>query len=202
MDKSVKQKTPLSSGRNENPDEVLFSLETFLTENYEFRYNQLKDCTEFRKQDTHDDFIRIDQRGMNTLCLEAKKQGINCWDRDVSRFVYSFQIPSYHPFQDYMKHLPQWDGLDRVTSLAKRISNNMLWIQGFRLWMLGMAAQWTGKEMIHANALVPLLIAVNRDYKSPPSVNFWYQTNYRLIIPTVLIWPHQQQPNKIWHCLD
>ena len=32
---------------------------------------------------------------MNTLCLEAKKQGINCWDRDVSRFVYSFQIPSY-----------------------------------------------------------------------------------------------------------
>ena len=95
MDKVVKQKTPLPSGRNENPDEVLFSLETFLTENYEFRYNQLKDCTEFRKRNTHDDFIRIDQRGMNTLCLEAKKQGINCWDRDVSRFVYSFQIPSY-----------------------------------------------------------------------------------------------------------
>lgn len=58
-------------------------------------YNQLKNCTEFRKRNTHDDFIRIDQRGMNTLCLEAKKQGINCWDRDVSRFVYSFQIPSY-----------------------------------------------------------------------------------------------------------
>lgn len=58
-------------------------------------YNQLKDCTESRKRNTHDDFIRIDQRGMNTLCLEAKKQGINCWDRDVSRFVYSFQIPSY-----------------------------------------------------------------------------------------------------------
>lgn len=82
-------------------------------------YNQLKDCTEFRKRDAHDDFIRIDQRGMNTLCLEAKKQGINCWDRDVSRFVYSFQISSYHPFQDYMKHLPQWDGQDRVTGLAK-----------------------------------------------------------------------------------
>ena len=58
-----------------------------------------------------------------------------------------------------MKHLPQWDDQDRVTGLAKRISNDMLWIQGFRLWMLGMAAQWTGKEMIHANALVPLLIS-------------------------------------------
>ena len=58
-------------------------------------YNQLKNCTESRKRNTHDDFIRIDQRGMNTLCLEAKKQGINCWDRDVSRFVYSFQIPFY-----------------------------------------------------------------------------------------------------------
>ena len=33
MDKVVKQKTPLPSGRNENPDEVLFSLETFLTGN-------------------------------------------------------------------------------------------------------------------------------------------------------------------------
>ena len=58
-----------------------------------------------------------------------------------------------------MKHLPQLDGQDKVTGLAKRISDNMLWIQGFQLWMLGMAAQWTGKEMIHANALVLLLIS-------------------------------------------
>ncbi len=35
--------------------------------------NQLKNCTEFRKRDTHDDFIRIDQWEMNTLCLKAKK---------------------------------------------------------------------------------------------------------------------------------
>ena len=193
MDKVVKQKTPLSSGRNENPDEVLFSLETFLTENYEFRYNQLKDCTEFRKRNTHDDFIRIDQRGMNTLCLEAKKQGINCWDRDVSRFVYSFQIPSYHPFLDYMKHLPQWDGQDRITGLAKRISNDRLWIQGFRLWMLGMAAQWTGKEMIHANALVPLLISRQQGLQKstfckllvPNELQAYYTDSFDLASPAV-----------------
>ena len=70
-------------------------------------YNQLKNCTEFRKRNTHDDFIRIDQRGMNTLCLEAKKQGINCWDRDVSRFVYFFQIPSY-PSLITPSCMPNW----------------------------------------------------------------------------------------------
>ena len=72
MDKVVKQRTPLPSGRNENPDEVLFSLETFLTENYEFRYNQLKDCTERNEylvsgsQETRDQLLGP---GCQSFCL-------------------------------------------------------------------------------------------------------------------------------------
>ena len=44
-----------------------------------------------------------------------------------------------------MDTLPQWDGVDRVTPLAQRISKKAFWIHGFHRWMLGMAAQWAGR---------------------------------------------------------
>lgn len=54
----------------------------------------------------------VDQRGLNTLCIDARTQGINCWDKDVSRLLYSQKIADFHPFQNYVATLPQWDGIN------------------------------------------------------------------------------------------
>ena len=48
----------------------------------------------------------ISQRTLNSLCLEARARHINCWDKDVSRFVNSEQMPDYHPLLSYMNTLP------------------------------------------------------------------------------------------------
>lgn len=58
-----------------------------------------------------------------------------------------------------MSHLPQWDGVDRVTPLAVRISRKPMWVKGFHRWMLGVAAQWLGQAQDCANAVAPMLVS-------------------------------------------
>lgn len=135
----------------------------FLRSHYDFRYNQLTEETEFRpfKEITRG-FRPIGKRELNTFCMEAHAEGISCWDKDISRYIYSTRIEEYHPFRLYMEELPHWDGTDRLASLALRVSDSPLWITGFHTWMLGLAAQWMGKTGIHANSVAPILISAEQ----------------------------------------
>lgn len=136
------------------------SLETFLQERIEFRFNLLSEETEYRyKQLETDRFYPVTQRDLNSICMEARRTGIDCWDRDVNRFVYSKEVKEYHPFRQYMERLPEWDGKDRVSDLARRVSSEPLWVEGFHRWMLALASQWMGSDRMHANSLAPILVS-------------------------------------------
>ena len=133
---------------------------TFLLDNYDFRYNVLTEETEFRPADGHGCAFRpIGKRELNTFCMEAHAKGIACWDKDVSRYIYSTCIAEYHPFKLYMEELPGWDGTDRLTELALKVADTPLWVQGFHRWMLALAAQWLGRTGIHANSVAPILVS-------------------------------------------
>lgn len=84
---------------------TLQRLETYLMNKYDFRFNVLTEQAEYRGKDGGD-FLQVNQRVMNTLCLEAQSSGIACWDRDVSRLLCSKKIADFHPFRSYMDHLP------------------------------------------------------------------------------------------------
>ena len=116
----------------------------FLTSRYRFRFNVLTEETEVANNipDTHLRYTKVDERWMNTLSMEAIETGIDCWDRDIQRFVRSRRISEYHPFTAYFEQLPEWDGKDRVSALARRVSDNPVWVNGFHRWMLGLSAQW------------------------------------------------------------
>lgn len=135
-------------------------LAVLLTARYDFRYNLLTEQTEYRGKEVPDEeYAMVAQRDLNTFCLEARTGGINCWDKDVSRLLHSRKVENYHPFLHYMNHLPQWDGVDRVTPLAVRISRKPMWVKGFHRWMLGVAAQWLGQAQDCANAVAPMLVS-------------------------------------------
>lgn len=141
------------------------NVESFLKSHYDFRYNVLTEETEFRSLERMSEgFQSVNQRVLNTLCLEAHEAGIACWDRDLSRCIYSTRIVEYHPFRLYLDELPKWDGVDRVLALARRVSENPLWEKEFRIWMLGMTAQWMGIMGDHANSVAPLLISTEQGY--------------------------------------
>ena len=132
----------------------------FLQTHYDFRYNLLTEETEFRPEDNRDvAFTPVGKRDLNTFCMEAHQDGISCWDKDLSRYVYSTRIAEYHPFRLYMDELPDWDGVDRLCALARRVSDDAVWIKSFHTWMLALTAQWMGMTDLHANSVAPLLIS-------------------------------------------
>lgn len=76
----------------------------FLQTSYLFRYNLLTDETEYRPANAADKtFVTIGKRELNTLCLEAHAREILCWDKDISRFLFSKHVPEYHPFLLYFE---------------------------------------------------------------------------------------------------
>ena len=144
----------------------------FLTSRYRFRFNVLTEETEVANNipDTHLRYTKVDERWMNTLSMEAIETGIDCWDRDIQRFVRSRRISEYHPFTAYFEQLPEWDGKDRVSALARRVSDNPVWVNGFHRWMLGLSAQWMqfhpdtnnanrANSINRANSVAPLLVS-------------------------------------------
>ena len=148
---------------------------TFLTSRYRFRFNVLTEETEVAGvengiSDDHLRYAKVDERWMNSLSLEAIEAGIDCWDRDIQRFVRSRRISEYHPFTAYFEQLPEWDGTDRVSALARRVSDNPVWVNGFHRWMLGLSAQWMqfhpdtnnanrANSINRANSVAPLLVS-------------------------------------------
>lgn len=178
---------------------MLLELSGFLEENYAFRYNLLTGETEFAKRWNSREkgkirYIPVGQREMNGICLAAQAAGIACWDRDVARYIQSDTIPTYHPFAGYFKELPEWDGRDRVSELARRVSDNRLWVNGFHRWMLGTARQWMKSDEgenepeSRANSLAPILVSTRQGWgKStfcrmivPPALRRHYTESYDL----------------------
>ena len=160
MLETIDEKAAFGKSGRKKPENMLVALQCFLTARYDFRYNLLTEQTEYRGKEVPDEeYAMVAQRDLNTFCLEARSGGINCWDKDVSRLLHSRKVENYHPFLHYMSHLPHWDGVDRVTSLAVRISRKPMWVKGFHRWMLGVAAQWLGQAQDCANAVAPMLVS-------------------------------------------
>ena len=153
--------TPVKTEEKERKPSLLKDLETFLFSKYNFRFNVLTEQTEYAPI-VDAIYQMVDQRTLNTFCIDARSQGINCWDKDVSRLLLSQKIKDFHPFTDYITNLPEWDGTDRVTELAKRMSDKTLWVNGFHRWMLAMTAQWMNFDVQCANAVAPLLISTEQ----------------------------------------
>ena len=170
----------------------------FLTSRYRFRFNVLTEETEVANNipDTHLRYTKVDERWMNTLSMEAIETGIDCWDRDIQRFVRSRRISEYHPFTAYFEQLPEWDGTDRVSALARRVSDNPVWVNGFHRWMLGLSAQWMQfrpdtNNANRANSVAPLLVSSRQGLgKStfcrllmPDALKAYYTESYDLSSP-------------------
>ena len=170
----------------------------FLTSRYRFRFNVLTEETEVADvanniPDTHLRYTKVDERWMNTLSMEAIETGIDCWDRDIQRFVRSRRISEYHPFTAYFERLPEWDGTDRVSALARRVSDDPVWVNGFHRWMLGLSAQWMQfrPDTNRANSVAPLLVSSRQGLgKStfcrllmPDALKAYYTESYDLCSP-------------------
>ena len=136
----------------EKPTRTTQRLKSFLNRRFDFRYNRLTGVTEYReKEAVGTPFRPIDEREMNGLIVDARLAGIPCWNSLIPTLVLSNKVESFNPFHLYLSELPAWDGIDRVTPLLHRVSDNELWLRGGRYWLRALTAQWMGTERSHAN---------------------------------------------------
>ena len=139
---------------------LAFKTETYMKEHYTLRLNVMTGIPEYRMNAVGYGFQPLDQAARNTMAIKALKAGVESWDKDLNRYIDSDLIPKYYPMEDYLRHLPKWNGKhDYVGELARRVkTDNAYWENDFHTWMLSMVAQWLGKDRQHGNAIVPLLI--------------------------------------------
>jgi hypothetical protein len=159
-------KAPSKEKPQKEKESMLSKLSKFLKLNYAFRYNVLTRESEMKHTDSDEEYVVIGKREQNTIVLEAQEAGVTCWDKDVTRIIESTNTTTYHPFTEYFDNLPEWDGKDRVTDLAKRVSEKELWVSSFHRWMLAVAAQWMNfhSESARANCVAPLLISTEQGW--------------------------------------
>ncbi len=166
-----------------NEQETAFKLEEFMNRRYEFRYNTVLGELEYRQRDSiHFHFRAADQRVKSSVALNALKEGIKVWDRDVARYLTSDYIPLYNPVEEYLNDSGRWDGKDRIRAFADLVPcGNPHWRELFYRWFLSMVAHWMNMDKQHGNNTSPLLVGEQGYRKStfcrillPPELRFGY----------------------------
>lgn len=152
-------------------------LAQYLQAHYRLRVNLLTEQPEIMLR-SDEGFLPITTRLRNTLLTELREAGLECNATQLMEYCYSNYVEAVHPFRDFMRCLPQWDGHDRVLALAMRVGQDATWLMVFRRWMRMMAAQWMGAPMQAANMMVPILISQRQGMRK--------STFCRLIMPRAL----------------
>ena len=71
----------------------------FLERRYVFRYNEVMKYTEYRPNNTWVfDYQPVDQRVQNRMAIEARLEGINAWDKDITRNDYPHLHVTFVPY--------------------------------------------------------------------------------------------------------
>lgn len=160
--KRVMRRNPETAALRHIPESTLLMLKTtaFMEQNYQFRKNVLTGVAQYRPvARPYFDYMDVTEEDRNSMTIRALEAGLKSWDKDIKRYIESKDIPQYDPIEDYLLHLPAWDGRDRLADFARRVpTSDGLWQRFFPLWMRSMVAHWLGKDREHGNALVPMLI--------------------------------------------
>ena len=164
-----------------------------ITQRWDLRYNVLDRTVEIREKNTGREatFRPLTKRRANDIVMRVKEVYPLCFPSAVSRYVNSSQVAEYNPIADFLDGLPVWDGTDRLTELALRISDDPLWIKAFGVWMRGMVNGWLtgmGQGPSAVNQMAPILVSTQQGLgKStfcrnllPPELRAFYTDKFDL----------------------
>jgi len=147
---------------------IMYQLQYFLQSRYKFRRNSITGGVEYCE---YGNFVfswqPLTKPVINSITIQALSVGIEAWDKDIRRFIESTLVAEHDPVAEYLELLPQWDGTDHIRAFARRVpTDNPHWEDDFHTWMLSMVSQWMGRNLLHGNAMVPMIVGAQGDGKS------------------------------------
>ena len=102
---------------------LVFEVEAYLEENFEFRRNVVSGKTEYRAINC-EEWTILTEEALNSIVREAKKHGIGddkSPRQDINEYVMSNAVKRYSPVCDFLDTLPKWDGQNHIAGLFNRI---------------------------------------------------------------------------------
>ena len=181
-----------SSGDVDNDSKELsdniMSMIGFLCKKYDFRYNSVMKCTEYRpKEKDYWGYQPVDARVQKRMTLEVQLANIRVSIKDVRNYLESDLLSTYNPVENFLfKCEGKWDGKDHIRALARTVpTDNPYWEDWFYTWFLAMVDQWrTYSHRKYGNSVAPLLISKQGYNKStfcrslvPPELQWGYNDN-------------------------
>ena len=166
----------------------IMSMIGFLCKKYEFRYNSVMKCTEYRpKEKDYWGYQPVDARVQKRMTLEVQLANIRVSIKDVRNYLESDLLSTYNPVENFLfKCEGKWDGKDHIRALARTVpTDNPYWEDWFYTWFLAMVDQWrTYSHRKYGNSVAPLLISKQGYNKStfcrslvPPELQWGYNDN-------------------------
>ena len=181
-----------SSGGVDNDSKELsdniMSMIGFLCKKYDFRYNSVMKCTEYRpKEKDYWGYQPVDARVQKRMTLEVQLANIRVSIKDVRNYLESDLLSTYNPVENFLfKCEGKWDGKDHIRALARTVpTDNPYWEDWFYTWFLAMVDQWLAySHRKYGNSVAPLLISKQGYNKStfcrslvPPELQWGYNDN-------------------------
>ena len=188
---------------NSNGETLLVRAERYLWERYEFRYNVLARCYEYREVSAMPVsslssgegggrgccFRPLDDEQRRYLLMQLQHAGINVpYISHIQAIVDCGRATRYNPVTDYFACLPEWDGEDHIGNLMRRVTGDEFALTLLRRWMVAVVAQALGRMGRYGNCLCPLLISERQGWgKSqftkllmPPELMVHYTDTFNL----------------------
>lgn len=177
----------VDNDRKELSDNIM-SMIGFLCKKYDFRYNSVMKCTEYRpKEKDYWGYQPVDARVQKRMTLEVQLANIRVSIKDVRNYLESDLLSTYNPVENFLFNCEgKWDGKDHIRALARTVpTDNPYWEDWFYTWFLAMVDQWrTYSHRKYGNSVAPLLISKQGYNKStfcrslvPPELQWGYNDN-------------------------
>ena len=188
--KEKKKKEP--SERKQNWKEYTATVEdiqNFLMDRIMLRHNVVTQRVESLSPDPSPigkgRWVPINDRIVNSLWAElSATKAVRA--QDIYRVIESDFVPDYHPFRFYLDHLPPWNGEDYLMGLAMSVSvkggvtEQLLFAQYLKKWLVGMVAGWVDDKVV--NNVILVLIGEQGSYKTtwfarllPPQLQSYFR---------------------------
>ena len=171
------------------PDNLMLRMETFVDDHYKVRLNRLSQRYELCERDT-DRWVGLDDEVIYRLMMEMNREGIAITKPYLVRAVVQGGglVKRYHPVCDYLEHLPQWDGVERIEALFRRVTDDERLLLWLRKWFIAMVAQVMGRMGAYGNSVCPILISRQQGWgKSqfakmlvPPQLRMFFSDTFNL----------------------
>ena len=161
-------------------------VEDYISARYKIRLNQLSNKLEHGEKPQPTTFNFLDDRFVNSLWRQMQHDGLNVELPTILNILGSDFSEPFHPFKDWIGHLPEWDGkTDYIRQFFSMVHCKDISEEDFfrytRCWFLSMVATVMFDEVI--NHCILTFIGPQGTYKStfmlhilPPHLRSFFTT--------------------------